>query len=244
MRERYGIDAPGIVRMFALLGVALAGLSTASFAATAGWWGAALGTLLGIVALTFLVQCGWMLWGSLVAKRRLWGRILSGLYLRGDERVLEVGPGRGAVLITAARMVQAGRLVGVDIWRAQDQSGNGAAALLANARAAGVADRVEAVDGDMRKLPFPDDSFDLALASLAVHNLPPGDRGGAVDELLRVVRPGGRIVILDFQATAGYAGTLREGGAADVHVSGRHWSLHPPVRIVTATVAAGQKAAD
>ena len=150
--------------------------------------------------------------------------------------MLEVGPGRGAVLVTAARMMQAGHLVGVDIWRAQDQSGNGADALLANARAAGVDGRVEALDGDMRKLPFPEDSFDLALAGLAIHNLPPGDRAGAVDELLRVVRPGGRIVILDFQATSGYAGTLRQGGAADVRVSGRHWSMHPPVRIVTATV--------
>jgi len=149
--------------------------------------------------------------------------------------VLEVGPGRGAVLVTAARMMQAGHLVGVDIWRAQDQSGNGADALLANARAAGVAGRVEALDGDMRKLPFPEDSFDLALAGLAIHNLPPGDRAGAVDELLRVVRPGGRIVILDFQATAGYAATLGDGGA-DVQVSGRHWSMHPPVRIVTAAL--------
>jgi len=235
MRERYGIDAPGIVRMFGVLGMVLAVLSAASFALTAAWWGAALGTLLGLSALTFLVQCGWMLYSSLIGKRRLWRRTLDGLRPRGDEEVLEVGPGRGAVLVTAARMMQAGHLVGVDIWRAQDQSGNGADALLANARAAGVAGRVEALDGDMRKLPFPEDSFDLALAGLAIHNLPPGDRAGAVGELLRVVRPGGRIVILDFQATAGYAATLGDGGA-DVQVSGRHWSMHPPVRIVTATV--------
>jgi arsenite methyltransferase len=235
MRERYGIDAPGIVRMFAVLGVVLALLSAVLFALTAAWWGVALGTLFGLSALTFLVQCGWMLYSSLVGKRRLWRRTLDGLPLRGDEQVLEVGPGRGAVLITAARAVRAGHLVGVDLWRAQDQSGNGPGALPANARAASVADRVEVLDGDMRKLPFPGDSFDLALASLAIHNLPPGDRAGAVAELLRVVRPGGRIVILDLQATSVYADSLREGGA-DVRVSGRHWSMHPPVRIVTATL--------
>jgi ubiquinone/menaquinone biosynthesis C-methylase UbiE len=123
----------------------------------------------------------------------------------------------------------------VDVWRAQDQSGNGPGASLANARAAGVA----VLDGDMRKLPFPDDSFDLALAGLAIHNLPPDGRPEAVRELLRVVRPGGRIVLLDFQATAAYASTLRAGGAAGVRFSGRHWSMHPPVRIVTATVVAG-----
>ena len=237
MRERYGIDAPGIVRLFAVLGVVLAALSTAFFALTDAWWGAVLGALSGLSAITFLVQCGWMLYSSLAGKRLLWSRTLRGLGLHGDERVLEVGPGRGAVLVAAARMMPAGHLVGVDIWRAQDQSGNGADALLANVRAAGVADRVEALDGDMRKLPFPDDSFDLALASLAIHNLPAADRAGAVAELLRVVRPAGHIVILDFQATAGYAGTLRDGGA-DVEVSGRHWSMHPPVRIVTATLPA------
>ncbi|WP_034216990.1 class I SAM-dependent methyltransferase [Actinoplanes subtropicus] len=235
MRARYGIDAPGIVRLFAVVGVGLAALSAALFALTAAWWGAALGTLSGLSALTFLVQCGWMLYSSLIGKRRLWARTLRELGLRGDEEVLEAGPGRGSVLVAAARVVPAGHLVGVDIWRAQDQSGNGPDALLANARAAGVAGRVEALDGDMRELPFPDAAFDLALASLAIHNLPPGDRPGAVRELLRVVRPGGRIVILDFQATSAYAGTLREGGAADVRVSGRHWSMHPPVRVVTAT---------
>ena len=239
MRARYGIDAPGIVRLFAVLGVVLAALSAALFALTAAWWGTALGTLAGLSGLTFLVQCGWMLYSSLVGKRRLWSRTLRELGLRGDEEVLEVGPGRGAVLVTAARVLQAGHLVGVDLWRAQDQSGNGASALLANARAAGVADRVAALDGDMRKLPFPDDSFDLALAGLAIHNLPPGDRASAVRELRRVVRPGGRIVILDFQATSAYAGALRDGGAADVRVSGRHWSMHPPVRIVTATLGPG-----
>ena len=89
MRERYGIDAPGIVRMFAVLGVVLAVLSAASFALTAAWWGAALGAILGLTALTFLVQCGWMLYSSLVGKHRLWARTLRGLDLHGDEQVLE-----------------------------------------------------------------------------------------------------------------------------------------------------------
>ncbi|MFF5295966.1 class I SAM-dependent methyltransferase [Paractinoplanes globisporus] len=234
MREKYGIDAPGVVRTFAALGVVLTVVSGFVYALANAWWAYVIATVLLLTALTLLTQSLWMVYSSLVGKRRVWERALADLPLRGDERVIEVGPGRGAVLVTAARRIPSGRLAGVDIWRPQDQSGNGREALLANARAAGVADRVDAHDGDMRQLPFPDNDFDLALASLAIHNLPPADRAGAVTELARVVRPGGHIVILDFEATAGYADALRAAGASDVRVSGLHWSMHPPTRVVTA----------
>ncbi|GAA3285817.1 methyltransferase domain-containing protein [Dactylosporangium vinaceum] len=244
MRAKFGIDAPGVVRTLALLGVALGVLAWPVFALLRAAWGGAAAVAvsagLALTALTLLTQSVWMVYSSLVAKHRLWHRTLDGLALRGDERVLEVGPGRGAVLLRAARHVPRGHLVGVDLWRAQDQSGNGRAALLANARAAGVADRVEVLDGDMRDLPFPAAEFDLALAGLAIHNLPAGERARAVGELLRVVRPGGRVVILDFEGTAGYADALRQGGADAVHTSARHWSMHPPVRLVTATAPAAR----
>lgn len=42
------------------------------------------------------------------------------------------------------------------------------------------------------------------------------------------------LVILDFQDTATYARTLREAGATDVRHSAKHWTMHPPVRMVTA----------
>jgi arsenite methyltransferase len=97
-----------------------------------------------------------------------------------------------------------------------------------------VGERVEVLDGDMRALPFPAGSFDVVLASLAVHNLPADDRPGAVREMLRVLAPGGRLVILDFQATADYERELRAAGAEGVLRSRRHWTMHPPVRILTA----------
>jgi arsenite methyltransferase len=239
MREKYGVDAPGVVWTFAMLGAVIALAIWPVHAAVQAWWARPAAVVVTVVlvlaALMFWTQCGWMLYSSLVAKRRLWRRTLDALTLRGNERVLEVGPGRGAVLVTAARRIPDGRLTGVDIWRIQDQSGNGRDALLANARTAGVADRIEVVDGDMRDLPFPDREFDLALASLAIHNLPPADRATAVTELLRVLKPGARVVILDFQGIPGYADTLRRAGAEDVRRSARMWSMHPPVRVITAS---------
>jgi len=53
-----------------------------------------------------------------------WDRILDRLHLRGDEVVLDMGCGRGAVLTAVARRLTTGRVTGVDIWSKKDQSGN------------------------------------------------------------------------------------------------------------------------
>jgi hypothetical protein len=69
-------------------------------------------------------------------------------------RAADLGCGRGAVLIEAARRLPTGRAVGADLWSGKDQSGNSPDATLANAAAAGVADRVEVHTADMTALPF------------------------------------------------------------------------------------------
>ncbi|WP_163511558.1 class I SAM-dependent methyltransferase [Fodinicola acaciae] len=236
MRERYGIDAPGVVRAFALLGAAVTVLVVVAYALLDGWLRVVVVTLLGIYMVDCWVQLGWMLHSSLAGKRRFWARELDRLGLRGDERVLEVGPGRGAVLVQVAKRLPRGRAVGVDIWRQQDQSGNGPEALLSNARIAGVEDRIDVRDGDMRALPCEDGEFDVVVASFAIHNLPAGDQARAVAEIVRVLKPGGRVVIMDFRGTAHYADVLRRSGARSVRRSRLRWQLHPPVRVVTASV--------
>jgi arsenite methyltransferase len=234
MRERYGVDAPRVFVTIGAVGLLCAVAAVLVGVLVGGALGAVLAGFLALWAVVLAVQAGWAVLGSLLGKRREWRRLLDGLGLAGDERVLEVGPGTGPVLVEVARRVPFGRVVGVDLWRPGDQAGNSRGALLGNAAAAGVSDRVEVIDGDMRALPLPDRSFDVVLASLAVHNLPAGDRPGAVREMLRVLAPGGRLVILDFQGTADYARALRAAEAVDVQLTGRHWTMHPPVRIVTA----------
>ncbi len=104
-------------------------------------------------------------------KRAIWAQLLYELGLRGDERVLDVGCGRGAVLMLAARRLPVGRAVGADVWRRRDQSGNSRAAAERNAAAKGVAGRVEFVDADARDLPFASASFDVVVSSLAISNI-------------------------------------------------------------------------
>src|SRR5271156_1977295 len=173
-------------------------------------------------------------------KFEVWARLLTRIGLRGDERVLDLGCGRGAVLLTAAKLVPHGSAVGVDIWRA-DQTGNSPEATLANADAEGVADRVELHTADMTDLAFPDDSFDLVVSNLAIHNLPDNHaRQSAIDEAVRVLRPGGHVVIADLGLTRQYATWLQECGMASVErqdLGWRAWWGVPFIRAhaVTAT---------
>jgi ubiquinone/menaquinone biosynthesis C-methylase UbiE len=53
-------------------------------------------------------------------------------------------------------------------------------------------------------LPGPDDHFDVVLASLMLHHLPPGIQRSGLAEVLRVLKPGGRFVVLDFSAMPGH----------------------------------------
>jgi SAM-dependent methyltransferase len=153
-RANFGIDAPGVIRNFLLL--ALAALVLA-WAATR-WLPAArglprMGLSFGVV---FTLQAGLMLWTSLVGKRIAARQLLARAQLRGDERVLDVGCGRGLLLLGAAERLPRGRAVGLDLWNAADLSGNARAATEANARALGLLERVELDDGDMCAMPFAD----------------------------------------------------------------------------------------
>ncbi|GGM53584.1 type 11 methyltransferase [Longimycelium tulufanense] len=159
-------------------------------------------------------------------KFQVWSRVLDDLDLRGDEQILDLGCGRGAVLLMAAQRLTTGRAVGVDLWRKVDQSGNSVEVTERNAVAEGVADRVELYTGDMRELPFSDAEFDVVVSSLAIHNIPPdAGRLKAIDEAMRVLRPGGRLAIADIAGIRHYRRRLAEFGATDVRVRSLGWRM-------------------
>ncbi|GLW67873.1 hypothetical protein Kpho02_01720 [Kitasatospora phosalacinea] len=208
--SRYGVDAPGFVASTSALGAACT-LAAAARPFRGRTAVAALGAGL-------LVQAGMYLHTTLHGKLRVWERELDALQLRGDERLLDLGCGRGAVLIGAARRLPRGRAVGVDLWATKDQSGNTPAATLANATAAGVRDRIEVHTADITELPFPDGDFDLVTSALVIHNIPTAPaRLRAVDEALRVLRPGGRLLLADITPMVRrYAAHLGTGTVRDL----------------------------
>jgi SAM-dependent methyltransferase len=159
-------------------------------------------------------------------KFAFWAELLDAQPWRGDEHVLDMGCGRGAILVMVAKIVPRARAVGLDLWRSEDQSGNSPEATWRNLDMEGVRDRCELQTADMRAMPFPDSAFDLVVSSLAIHNIK-GHKGRAqaIAEAVRVLKPGGRLLIADLRWTKTYARLLREHGMEDVVERRPDWRL-------------------
>lgn len=227
-RTSYGIDAPGLVKGF-FLGGAVA-LTVALVTGLSPWPGGivavVVASLFGTMAVYALSMGCYMLYGSLIGKVRDRERLLDLVPWSGAEMVLDVGCGRGLLLVAAASRVPSGRAVGIDLWQAEDQSGNRPEATLANARAEGVAERVEVLTGDARQLPFSDGSFDVVVSHWVVHNLyEQADRTRALAEMARVLKPGGWVLVADIEHHAEYVRRLQELGFVGVrHVVSPFWN--------------------
>lgn len=197
----YGFDSPYVPISFALTSLLCVGISIIWLKASLLWL-ACLGLA---TALAFAFSTLSFVWTTKCGKFLVWEELLDGLGLRGDERLLDVGCGRGAVLILAAERLPAGCAIGLDLWSSIDQSGNAEQMTLRNAELEGVRERIELHTGDMRQMPFPDQSFDVVTSSLAIHNI--SDKQGrqqALAEILRVLKPGGTAMVADFRYTADY----------------------------------------
>ncbi len=226
----YGVDAPYLLPILVLL---------LAFNVEQGIVSRSIWPFIGALVLLACGACG--LYSSRRGKFKVWAEPLDELNLRGDERVLDLGCGRGAVLILAAERLTTGMAVGVDLWRRGDQSGNAPEATRRNAVAEGVADRVELHTADMTALPFEADSFDVVVSSIAIHNVKGrAGREKAIDEAVRVLRSGGRLLIADLWATRQYAVRLKQFGMVGVtrrNLGWRMWWGGPwlATRLVTAT---------
>jgi arsenite methyltransferase len=160
-------------------------------------------------------------------------KLIERLSLKGNESVLDLGCGRGLLLLGAAQKLPQGKAIGVDLWSNIDLSSNSRDAVMNNARLENVVDRIEIFDGDMRKLPFDDASMDGVTASMSIHNIPTREgRREAIKEVARVLKPGGKIALLDFKFTSQYADDCRTFGLANVRRTPISFWNFPPSRTV------------
>jgi ubiquinone/menaquinone biosynthesis C-methylase UbiE len=77
----------------------------------------------------------------------------------------------------------------------------------------------------MTSLPFEDESFDLVTSNLAIHNVEGDKRDKAIEEAIRVLRPGGRLMIADIMGTNQYARQLKRLGINDVSKRDLGWRM-------------------
>ncbi|MEO6525474.1 MAG: methyltransferase domain-containing protein [Gemmatimonadaceae bacterium] len=112
------------------------------------------------------------------------------------ESVLDVACGTGSLALAAKRRVGVGGAV-----HGIDASPEMIAVATAKVRKAGVA--VDIRDALAESLPFPDASFDVVLGTLMVHHLPGPTKQASAREMRRVLRPGGRVLLVDFESRSG-----------------------------------------
>ena len=133
---------------------------------------------------------------TLGRERAFRDRILGFAALTPGQSVLDVGCGTGTQAIAAKWKVGTqGAVYGVDA------SPQMLARARSKARKAGL--EVSFLEAPAQKLPFPDGRFDAVLNTLMLHHLPRTSREQCVREMRRVLRPGGRLVIVEFASPAG-----------------------------------------
>ena len=112
-------------------------------------------------------------------------------------------------------------------------TGNNAQNALNNAAIEGVKDKVEVLNENAMNMSFADDSFDVILSNMCIHNIYNKEgREKACEEIVRVLKPGGTALIADFRHTKEYVGNFTKMGVNSRRLSPDYLGTFPAVAIV------------
>lgn len=232
----YGYDAPEIVKKFILYG-AFALLMVLIFILwlPKNWVSVIAISIMLLLTICLVLPAIAILIGSLRFKFRERDWLFSHIRINGDENILDVGCGHGLLLINAAKQLTTGKAHGLDLWVQADQLCNSKEATLENAKTEGVSDRIEVHSGDMQEMPFADAIMDIVISSWAIHNI--YDKNGrekALTEIIRVLKPGGQIAILDIDHAPDYKVFFVKNGLHDVQLLGPRYTFGNKTYLVLA----------
>lgn len=228
----YGIDAPHVIRnlfIFSAIGFLLPvffpviKLGPVNFAAS-GFIG--MGVACGLMAV-------WMLVYSVYGKLKHRDRILNMIDWKGSEMVLDVGTGRGLLAIGAAKRLTTEKSTGIDIWNAEDLTKNKMENTINNAVLEGVKDKVEIKNDNAISMSFADNSFDVVISNLCLHNIYNiEDRKKACNEICRVLKKGGTAIISDFRHIKEYKNNFVQSGLQTKILPASYFTTFPPLAIL------------
>jgi arsenite methyltransferase len=158
-----------------------------------------------LCGLLMVFVCGAYLYYVKLGKLHRRDTMISMIDWKGNEKVLDIGTGRGLLMIGAAKKLTLGKGIGIDIWDPDDMQGNTYQNTMRNAELEGVLEKVEVRNEDVRSMSFPNDTFDVVLSNLCIHNIPTIDgREKACREIARVLKPNGTAIIADKSHTKKY----------------------------------------
>jgi arsenite methyltransferase len=235
----YGVDAPAVMRNLFLFGALflLVGLLAPSVIR--------LGPVL-MTSRTFYWPAGFLIGeGLLFLLYVKFGKFrhrdfMLGLHAwRGEENVLDVGCGRGLLLVGAARRIASlsgpGHATGIDVWSNVDMGANSAAATQRNLDLEGVSSRCTVIGVAAQDMSFADGSFDVIVSNLCIHNIYDAPtRHRALAQIVRVLKPGGVALISDYKRTGEYAAAFRQSGLLVERRRGSLLTTFPPLTVVIA----------
>lgn len=185
-----------------------------------------------LIGLAFAAAGYGLSWISGAGQERVRAQILDAAALQGSERVLDFGTGTGDLAIAAARRLKAGRVIALGETAANE-------AARERAKTAGIVDKVRFESVSLPRLSYPDAHFDAVISSRALNALDTVEqREQAVREMVRVLKPGGKIAIHELADASDFARMLVMQGIANASIARTSLPLGLGGRVVT-----GQKSA-
>lgn len=235
-KPQYGYDAPGVIKRMLIYSMLTLSITIIlSQALPTSLISKLIIATMVILALFMLMPAVTILLGSVYFKFRERDWLFSKLPLKGNENILDLGCGHGLLLIAAAKQITTGKVHGLDLWVQADQYHNSKEAALRNAKIENVESKIEIHSGDMRKIPFSDTSMDIVISSWAIHNIyNQQEREIVLAEIIRVLKPSGRIAILDIEHAPTYRDYFIQRNLQNVQLLGPRYTFGNKTYLVLA----------
>lgn len=195
----------GTIRPFAIMG--MLGILGLTITVLAFWFSPPMNWILWIIGIPLALIGIWLGITYVAVYRKalkpnyigLMGNTVTGFNesLHGDEHILVVGCGTGRVAIELAKLLTTGYVTGIDIFEQVSEDAPNSPS--ENARIEGVENKVKFQYGDPTNIPFEDASFDVLTMDNVLHEIEEEElKIQALSEVYRVLKPGGRFVMLEW----------------------------------------------